>query len=334
MASFLGRVASIGCVGALAVACAVGQGGANDCSRDDLPDPANEDSNCDGIDGTEADALFVSPDGNDSNPGTKAEPLKTIYAAFLAAPQKKKGQILVAGATYTEPDTLLMPDKVGVYGGYDAKTWQRTSAETRILVAKPLALEARGLKGAATIGRVTIVAADNAAPGGESIAVRLIGVATFFVGDGATIVAGQRRRDRPRRQGRRRTQGWRRGRWRRRWWRGERRRLVRGRFGPEAAARDVQARRGRGRGRVRDRCVCGAERTQEGPGSLVFSDREPAPEAARCPVRGRRDVVAVDLDADPRLRASDLRGRARTIDRASPGPVARGRSSRGPRRRA
>jgi hypothetical protein len=47
----------------------------------DLPDLSFVDSNCDGIDGTVGDAIFVSPVGNDANPGTKTKPKQTIQAA-------------------------------------------------------------------------------------------------------------------------------------------------------------------------------------------------------------------------------------------------------------
>ena len=47
----------------------------------DLPDLSFVDSNCDGIDGTEADAIFVSPKGSDANPGTRAKPKREIQAA-------------------------------------------------------------------------------------------------------------------------------------------------------------------------------------------------------------------------------------------------------------
>jgi hypothetical protein len=36
----------------------------------DVPDLAFVDSNCDGIDGTDKDAVFVSSSGKDANPGT------------------------------------------------------------------------------------------------------------------------------------------------------------------------------------------------------------------------------------------------------------------------
>jgi hypothetical protein len=40
----------------------------------DAPDLSFVDSNCDGIDGTVNDAVFVSPNGKDTNPGTKDTP--------------------------------------------------------------------------------------------------------------------------------------------------------------------------------------------------------------------------------------------------------------------
>src|SRR2546425_8871423 len=67
------------------------------CIGEDLPDPMNEDSNCDGIDGTADYAIFVSPTGNDANPGTKDQPVKTIHTGLTLASQKKKTQVLVAG---------------------------------------------------------------------------------------------------------------------------------------------------------------------------------------------------------------------------------------------
>ncbi|HEX4627805.1 MAG TPA: MXAN_6577-like cysteine-rich protein, partial [Gemmatimonadales bacterium] len=44
----------------------------------DKPDLAFVDENCDGIDGTIADAIFVSTHGNNTNPGTMSQPVATI----------------------------------------------------------------------------------------------------------------------------------------------------------------------------------------------------------------------------------------------------------------
>src|ERR1700710_2654047 len=43
----------------------------------DTPDMAFEDTNCDGVDGDLAEAVFVAPTGSDSNPGTLAIAKKT-----------------------------------------------------------------------------------------------------------------------------------------------------------------------------------------------------------------------------------------------------------------
>ena len=93
----------------------------------DVPDPAFVDSNCDQIDGTEADAIFVSPTGNDANPGTKARPKREIQAAILPLLNGNGRYILVAFGEYgrVEIDPAGGPAELGIYGGYDATSWQR-----------------------------------------------------------------------------------------------------------------------------------------------------------------------------------------------------------------
>ena len=88
----------------------------------DLPDLGFVDSNCDRIDGTEANAVFVSPRGNDADPGTKAQPKRQIQAAVLEAAKTGKG-VFAAGGDYGAVDAET---GVAVYGGYDPTTWQRS----------------------------------------------------------------------------------------------------------------------------------------------------------------------------------------------------------------
>ncbi len=88
----------------------------------DTPDLDFVDSNCDGIDGTEADAIFASPNGNDANPGTKAKPKREIQAALTAAVAGKKRYVLVAFGTYGH---VQVATGVGIYGGYDPTSWAR-----------------------------------------------------------------------------------------------------------------------------------------------------------------------------------------------------------------
>jgi hypothetical protein len=64
----------------------------------DLPDLAQLDSNCDGIDGTADAAVFVSPKGDDANPGTMAAPKATIEAAVATAASFAPLSVRVRGA--------------------------------------------------------------------------------------------------------------------------------------------------------------------------------------------------------------------------------------------
>ena len=88
----------------------------------DLPDLAFVDSNCDAIDGTERDAIFVSPNGLDSNPGTKADPKRELQAAVDAAAAAKKRYVLVAFGTYKH---VRLATGISIFGGYDPTSWAR-----------------------------------------------------------------------------------------------------------------------------------------------------------------------------------------------------------------
>jgi hypothetical protein len=111
-------------------------GGAADCApldpsvhpgATDRPDLAFTDTNCDGIDGDAANAIFVSNvDGNDAGTGTRSNPLKTIQAGINAAAPDK--DVYVAGGTYAE--TVNLADDVGVYGAYELGFTNRSAAET------------------------------------------------------------------------------------------------------------------------------------------------------------------------------------------------------------
>ena len=88
----------------------------------DVPDVGLVDSNCDGIDGDRADAVFVSPAGDDASPGTMSLPLRTLDAAVTAASLQSK-DVYAGIGTYAEE--LRVASGVSVYGGY-GPVWQRT----------------------------------------------------------------------------------------------------------------------------------------------------------------------------------------------------------------
>jgi hypothetical protein len=101
----------------------------------DLPDLAQLDSNCDGIDGTADAAVFVSPKGDDANAGTMAAPKATIEAAIATAAScvPPRGVYVYAGR-YDEPGGLVLRSSVGVYGGYVGDTWELRAGSTATVV--------------------------------------------------------------------------------------------------------------------------------------------------------------------------------------------------------
>src|SRR4051795_10083272 len=84
----------------------------------DTPDLGFVDSNCDGIDGNKATALFVAPNGNDANDGSYGQPKATVAAAVTAALSAGKDVYVAAGTYAGKPAFLGNAGNIGVYGGY------------------------------------------------------------------------------------------------------------------------------------------------------------------------------------------------------------------------
>ena len=92
----------------------------------DRPDLGFTDTNCDGIDGDAAGAVFVATSGSDSATGTKANPLQTVNAGVTKALAAGK-DVYVAGGSYNQ--TVNLADGVGIYGGYAPGDWVRSESE-------------------------------------------------------------------------------------------------------------------------------------------------------------------------------------------------------------
>lgn len=107
-------------------------------NADDLPDDSFVDSNCDGIDGTEAKAIFVAPasaGGNDAYAGTKTKPVASITVAIQKAIDGGKTQILVSSGTYS--GRVSLADGLFLAGGYlvgSNFTWARSAANPRPII--------------------------------------------------------------------------------------------------------------------------------------------------------------------------------------------------------
>ncbi len=109
----------------------------------DLPDLAFVDSDCDGIDGQETKAVFASPLGKDTDPGTKAKPKRQIAAAVTAAATTGR-YVLAAAGDYTGVTAV---SRVGIFGGYDATSWKRSNASVTRITGSPQGLFADNANG-------------------------------------------------------------------------------------------------------------------------------------------------------------------------------------------
>lgn len=93
----------------------------------DLPDDLYVDTNCDGLDGERANAVFVAPSGADGSAcGTDAAPCATIQAGIDRAALIAKRDVYIAAGTYNAA-SFRMEDGINVIGGYDAQ-WSRGAA--------------------------------------------------------------------------------------------------------------------------------------------------------------------------------------------------------------
>ncbi len=105
----------------------------------DPPDLRFTDANCDGIDGNVRNAIFVAPDGKDVDPGTRAEPKRQISAAVAAALAAGKDVYATAGSY----DRVEAATGVGIYGGYEPRTWARRVDLITFIAGSPEGVFAR-----------------------------------------------------------------------------------------------------------------------------------------------------------------------------------------------
>ena len=120
---------------------------------DDRPDLRFIDSNCDGIDGDRARAVFVSPTGTDSASGTLAQPLASLREALdrVAASAADDDVYLMAG-DYREDSSPVLVSGSGVFGGY-------TASGGRTLAPSSVSVDERGVLASGVTG-VTLQLVD------------------------------------------------------------------------------------------------------------------------------------------------------------------------------
>jgi hypothetical protein len=142
-------------------------------SPNDAPDDAFLDANCDGIDGTAANAIFVAPAplGNDVNPGDQFSPKATITGAMATAIALGRSQVYVAAGTFSGP--LTLNNGISLYGGYNATAgWSRSAANvTSIVSSTNIGVSASGINVSTIFDRFTVISGNATVPGANSIGI-------------------------------------------------------------------------------------------------------------------------------------------------------------------
>jgi hypothetical protein len=168
----------------------------------DAPDPTFADTNCDGIDGDLAHAVFVSSRiGNDTTgDGTMAKPYKTLQLGINQAYTAMKDVYVDAG-TYNE--SIQLASGVNVFGGFDSGTpragapagyWGRGAGLVTKINGGTLAVAVSSLNAATMLDYVTVTSADGSSsssgPGGSSVAIMLSASGSYFTLRGSDVTAG------------------------------------------------------------------------------------------------------------------------------------------------
>ena len=161
--------------------------------------PGGADTNCDGVDGEDDNAVYVSKNGHDANPGTADAPLLTISAGIAESAAADKRDVYVATGVYVE--SIALQPGVAIYGGYSADFAERdpVSYQTAILGGSPTAgfwgaINGDGITGLAAgatrVDGLDVFAADNPNPGGSSYGIWLRNCDQSVAVSDVRVVAG------------------------------------------------------------------------------------------------------------------------------------------------
>ena len=149
----------------------------------DAPDSMFVDNNCDGIDGDASNAIFASPNGDDTFAGTRENPVKTITQAIKLAQQQSKAGVYLDKGIYAGSVTLVAG--INVYGGYDSgNLWARSAVNESLIQGGPTAVTASNLNKETHLELVSVKSADGTAPGQSSYGI-------FVANSSGPVIIGQ-----------------------------------------------------------------------------------------------------------------------------------------------
>lgn len=143
----------------------------------DLTKPAKDSPDCvdDGV------GIFASPAGDDTAPGTKLKPVRSITKAVALAAASTKPRVYLCAGTYN--DSVEVKTPISIFGGFTCTPpgdWKNTGAGVTWNATKPdFALRISGLGSKVFVDDVEIDAKDGTAPGDSSIGV--------FIADSAEV---------------------------------------------------------------------------------------------------------------------------------------------------
>jgi hypothetical protein len=125
-----------------------------------------------GCDVSDGAGIFVAPTGADTNPGTKAAPLKTVQAGIdKAKADPARRNVYVCTGTYPESIALDgAADGVAIHGGFGCGDWVYAATTVTLAPTKP-GYVVRVKESASVVETFELRAMDADTPGGSSIVV-------------------------------------------------------------------------------------------------------------------------------------------------------------------
>ena len=136
---------------------------------EDFPDDDFVDSNCDGIDGTIVNAVFVSPYGDNTATGEKETPVASLQKGIELAQSFQK-DVYVCNGVYTE-NLIIENTGVRIFGGYNCtNNWQRSEGRALLSPVKgvPITINAAAQT---SLDRVELIAPKATGFGESSVAI-------------------------------------------------------------------------------------------------------------------------------------------------------------------
>jgi hypothetical protein len=111
------------------------------------------------------------------------------FEIYLATPTRN--QVLVASGMYTTAAALLIPDGVGVYGGYAPVFTMRSDTRATLTASSATALRAMSLTQPTVLDRINVTTTNRTVTGESSVAVVVVASGENLTMRFSTVTAGR-----------------------------------------------------------------------------------------------------------------------------------------------